>query len=62
MGALVFLLFNDNRTESESENMMNFLCEMNESFLSNITSRNLYSLTTGRRSRLRAKQDILTVR
>ena len=25
MGALVFLLFNDNRTESESENMMNFL-------------------------------------
>ena len=26
MGALVFLLFNDNRTESESENMINFLC------------------------------------
>ena len=25
-GCSSFLLFNDNRTESESENMMNFLC------------------------------------
>ena len=26
MGSLVFLLFNDNRTESESENMINCPC------------------------------------
>ena len=26
MGALFFLLFDDNRTQSESENMISFLC------------------------------------